>query len=51
MSEKARIKEFILDEIVAETGSSIRDFGDDDNLIDSGILDQALLSYVTIPYL
>ena len=39
MDKRAKVKQFILDEIVGESNPSVVDFRDDENLTDSGILD------------
>jgi 3-oxoacyl-[acyl-carrier protein] reductase len=39
MDARAEIKQFILRDIVGESGLDVKDFADDESLIDSGILD------------
>ena len=39
MSARAEIKQFILRDIVGESGLDVKDFADDESLIDAGILD------------
>ena len=54
MSDQEKIKQFLIDEICADQGLDIREIAEEDDLVDSGVLDSLsilkLLSFLDEEY-